>query len=648
MVKKVWNQISLLGTAKVTDPLELQSLMLTNRISMIAVVLMPVIGVLLGLNQWNEEAFSVLALSVVFGSVPWLMKQQLTHTARIVLCFSVPILVVGMSVLSKTIPGELVTESEYFDYRYVLLATGLIPVMVFTVARWKLLATTLAFYLLAFVAFDPIHDYFQVGYHQIDHSSPSYYLSGWLATLLFGVIVTAVLILRSTSNEIQLRNSHLIRQLNAANVALDYQRDELEQAQQLVRQRNQELNEINEKLTEKIAQATLELKHANAELVKHNSELQQFSFTISHNLRGPVASMLGLLNLIRQTEPAMAVHPIVEHLMRSAKSLDATIRDLGLIIDIRNDIYRIRQKINVANLLNETLAPFQRDIEDRNVHITYDLQAHYFYSIRPTLSSIVYNLLSNALKYLSPERPGSIHVATRETPEAFQITVQDNGLGIDLVRQGDNLFKLYKRFHSHTEGKGIGLYLVKMQTEILGGTIEVASEPDQFTRFSVVLPKTTDIKHQPLLREPYAEVYFDATRNLMGIDWHSDVDSDVYRKVLGRALDFMRECHALHWLLDVSKRGPVNPEEQLWLLEYILPSVFKLGLKRLAVVYTNQISPLAMEFYQKNVEVFRKHDIEVFFTRTVGEAEVWLANRLVTIDDGTTAHVGQGTAAVAQ
>ncbi|MCU0420755.1 MAG: hypothetical protein MUC38_13960, partial [Cyclobacteriaceae bacterium] len=67
-MKKVWNQISLLGTAKVTDPLELQSLMLTNRISMIAVVLMPVIGVLLGLNQWNEESFSVLALSVVFGS----------------------------------------------------------------------------------------------------------------------------------------------------------------------------------------------------------------------------------------------------------------------------------------------------------------------------------------------------------------------------------------------------------------------------------------------------------------------------------------------------------------------------------------------------------------------------------------------------
>lgn len=622
--------------------------MLTNRISLIAIMLLPVIGLLLGLSQWNAEAFLVLGLSVVFCVVPWLMKTGHTNMARMVLCFLVPVLVMGMSVLSKKIPGEHITESEYFDYRYVLLATSLIPVMVFTVARWKLLALAIGFYLLAFIAFDPVHDYFGVGYYQIDHSSPSYALSGWIATLLFGVIVTAVLILRSTSNEIQVKNHNLIRQLNAANVALDHQRDELQQAQQLVRQRNRELNEINEQLTEKIAQATLELKHANEELVKHNSELQQFSFTISHNLRGPVASMLGLMNLIKQTEPAMAAHPIIEHLLRSAKSLDATIRDLGLIIDIRNDIYRIRQKINVAHLLHETLAPFQRDIEERNIQITYDLRAHYFYSIRPTVSSIVYNLLSNALKYLSPERPGKLHITTRETPEAFAFVIEDNGLGIDLKKQGDNLFKLYKRFHSHTEGKGIGLYLVKMQTEILGGAIEAESEPDQFTRFSVVLPKTTDIKHQSLLRESYAEVYFDATRNLMGIDWHHDVESDVYRKVLGRAMDFMRECHALHWLLDVSKRGPVSSEDQLWLLEYLLPAVFKLGLKRLAVVYTNQISPLAMEFYQKNVEVFRKHDIEVFFTRTVGEAEVWMANRQVITDDGTTAYVGQGITAVAK
>lgn len=622
--------------------------MLTNRISMIAIVLMPIIGVLLGLSQWNAEAFLVLGLSVVFLAVPWLMKKGHTQAARMILSFLVPILVVGLSVVSKKIPGELVTESEYFDYRYVLLATSLIPVMIFTAARWKPLAASVGFYLLAFVAFDPIHDYFKVGYYQIDHSSPSYQLSGLIATLLFGVIVTAVLVLRSTSNEIQLKNAHLIRQLNAANVALDHQRDELQLAQQVIEERNQELNGANARLTERIFEATNELQNANAELVKHNSELQQFSYTISHNLRGPVASILGLIHLIKRTEPEIAANPIIDHLLKSTKSLDATIRDLALIIDIRNDIYRIRQKLRVDELVEEALAPFQRDIEERNIQITYDLQARYFYSIRPTVSSILYNLLSNALKYLSPERPGSIQVTTHETPEAFHLSVQDNGLGIDLKKQGDNVFKLYKRFHAHTEGKGIGLYLVRMQTEILGGTVEVASEPDRFTRFSVVLPKTTDIKHQPLLREPYAEVYFDATRNLMGIDWHSDVDSDRYRKVLERAMDFMRECRALHWLLDVSKRGPVSSADQLWLLEHLLPSAFKSGLKRLAVVYTNQISPLAMEFYTKSTEVFRKYDIEIFFTRTLTEAEAWLTNRLVTTDDGTTAYLGQGTTAVAQ
>jgi signal transduction histidine kinase len=530
----------------------------------------------------------------------------------------------------------------------VLLATGLIPVMIFTTVKWQWLATSLLFYLLAFIVFDAVHNFFGVGYYQINHSAPSYPFSGWIATLIFCVIVTGVLVLRSTSNEIQVKNTNLINQLNDLNKEFDLRNFELHKAHKLIEQRSRELNQANEQLKDKVSEATTQLQLANAELVKQNSELQQFSYTISHNLRGPVASLLGIVNLIKISEPELAKNQLIEHFTRATKSLDSTIRDLSLIIDIRNDIYRIKQKVNVVKLLEEVMVPFQREIEERKIEIRYKLDAGFFYSIRPTLSSILYNLVSNALKYLSPKRSGIIEISSHETESTFYLTVRDNGLGMDLEKQSENLFKLYKRFHAHTEGKGVGLYLVKMQTEILEGTIAVTSEPNSFTQFSITLPKSTDIHHQSLLKETYAEVYFDASRNLMGIDWFTDVNSELYRKVLLRAIDFMREHPAIHWLLDISKRGPASPEDQLWLLDHVFPIVFKLGLKRLVVVYTNQLSSLALQFYSKNIEVFKKHNIEIFFTQAIGEAETWLTNRQVLNYDGTTHHVGQRTTALVE
>jgi hypothetical protein len=101
IVKQIWNKLSLFGTAKVSDPLELQSLMLTNRISLIAAVLMLIIGVLLGQSQWNREPYFVLLLAPLFLTIPLLMRAGRQNFARLLLCFFIPVLVLGMSVISK-------------------------------------------------------------------------------------------------------------------------------------------------------------------------------------------------------------------------------------------------------------------------------------------------------------------------------------------------------------------------------------------------------------------------------------------------------------------------------------------------------------------------------------------------------------------
>lgn len=567
-----------------------------------------------------------LSLSVLFGIILFLISRQYFNTGRLLLCFMLPPIIVGMSVLSKIIPGESVTDSEYFDYRYVLITASIVPPLVFSFARkWPLMLSILPF-LLAFLFFDSIHNYLQVGYYQIPHSESSYGLSQWIATIMFCFITIGVLMLRRTSDEVQFRNSQLIKKLNETNVLLENSRSEIELAHSKIQEQNVELSHTNKLLTDKVDSANKELQASNEELVKHNIELQQFSHTVSHNLRSPVASILGLINLI-DSRSSLANDPVVEHLKKSAKVLDATIRDLGRIIDIRNDIFKVKQNVNIIEVIDEILIPFQKEIVERGVKVDYDISAGALYCIKPMLVSILHNLLSNALKYSDKNRPGVITISTTETEKEFQLTVWDNGIGIDLETYGNELFKLYKRFNNHTEGRGIGLYLMKQQVTALGGTISISSKVNSFTEFTIIMPKPENIDHQMLLDEDCAEVFFNAARNLICITWRREVSGEEFRNVLNRSLNFMLECPVAHWLTDIRKRNNLAPEDHFWLIDSLLPAVFKRGLKRLAVTYAHDLSPATIEFYKRNEDVFQKYDIEIFFSKSIEETYDWLQDR---------------------
>ena len=113
------------------------------------------------------------------------------------------------------------------------------------------------------------------------------------------------------------------------------------------------------------------------------------------------------------------------------------------------------------------------------------------FSIRGFIHSIIYNIISNAIKYKSPERKPEIQVKIYQEDNNIILIIADNGLGIDLPHQRDKVFGLYKRFHFHTEGKGVGLYTVKTQVEILGGKIDVQSDVDKGTTFKISLPSNS-------------------------------------------------------------------------------------------------------------------------------------------------------------
>ena len=105
------------------------------------------------------------------------------------------------------------------------------------------------------------------------------------------------------------------------------------------------------------------------------------------------------------------------------------------------------------------------------------------------LESIILNLLTNAIKYRDHSRKLKISISTKEKEDLTILTCEDNGIGIDIERNKDKIFGLYQRFHNYPDSKGLGLYLVKSQVETMGGTINVQSEVNKGTKFTLTFKK---------------------------------------------------------------------------------------------------------------------------------------------------------------
>lgn len=476
-----WQYISNLGLSHVEDPLENHSVKLTNRIAVIALPVILSLVIILGLSQWNREPLFVLSTSIFFLLIPILNAKGYSEAARLVLCFLLPLLVMGMSIISKTIPNEEITNTEYFDYRYVLIASSVAPPIVFNFQRKLLLFLGVSPFFLSLVLFDRIHQSFGVGFYQIAHDIDSYPTTTWVSSLMFLVLVTVLFMLRWSSDYLQKENTTLIHSL--------------ESAHEKIKSQNALLNKQNELLSEDIQLANNELKESNAELIKHNNELKQFSDTVSHNLRAPIAKILGIAEVLKIAPENQQKEEYLNHMFKSANLLDSIIRDLGAILDIRRDTFHVRKKVLFKKLFDDIFYNYENEIKKNGVTIETVCEQESIYTIKPYIVSILDNLFSNALKYYSANRQSVIKIRTSRKGNNTVITIWDNGIGIDLKAHENDLFKLYERFNTQTEGKGIGLYLVMKQVESLEGTISVNSEVDVFTEFTICLP---DVKSSEL------------------------------------------------------------------------------------------------------------------------------------------------------
>lgn len=223
------------------------------------------------------------------------------------------------------------------------------------------------------------------------------------------------------------------------------------------------------------------------DLTQRNKDLEQFTYIVSHNLRAPVASILGLSSLLERPDISEEVRKeCLKGFVTSVKNLDNTILDLNYILQAKKEIGEKKEIVDFDDTVQKIKESINDIISKEGAIInTNFIAAEKMSAVKSYLYSIFYNLISNSIKYRKVDVSPIISIESSYINNKTVLIFSDNGIGIDLKENGDKVFGLYKRFQTNIEGKGMGLYMVKTQVETLGGKINIVSELGVGTEFTI-------------------------------------------------------------------------------------------------------------------------------------------------------------------
>ena len=253
--------------------------------------------------------------------------------------------------------------------------------------------------------------------------------------------------------------------------------------------------ESMERKNSELARAKVELEqkeqlelYAKA-LERTNKDLEEFAYISAHDMKSPISTINGLLELMEKKNAVKETHThLFELLKGSATRTKKTIQALNDSIAFKKTLTIRREEISFEEILGRVREILAEPIFASKAGITADFShcpRAYFPAIH--LQSILQNMVSNAIKYAKDGEAPRIDIATATEEHQVVLTVKDQGIGMDLQLYGDRLFHLFQRFHTHKEGMGVGLYLVYSIVEAYGGRIVVDSHVDQGTIFRIYL-----------------------------------------------------------------------------------------------------------------------------------------------------------------
>ncbi len=240
----------------------------------------------------------------------------------------------------------------------------------------------------------------------------------------------------------------------------------------------------------KVAKERLKLQQLTNDLSRQKLQMEQFNQIVSHNLRSPIANIGLLLNYYESSGDKEEREQYIKYLKQSSDGLHQMLEDLVDAVKILNTKKISTKKVNIATLFNKVVKLLSTDIATKKANITLNNDGWNEVDYAPIyLESILMNLISNSIKYSKEDEAPKIEVSTKKEGKRFLLIVSDNGIGIDLKKHGQIIFKLHKSINKSNAGKGLGLFMTKQQVEAMGGVISVDSELGQGTTFTIDLLK---------------------------------------------------------------------------------------------------------------------------------------------------------------
>ena len=319
----------------------------------------------------------------------------------------------------------------------------------------------------------------------------------WWARLLAGLFLGALLltIYKLRLRSIKAHNKRLEKEVSARTVKLQQaigvlremnkliqeQKEEIQSQTEELSASNEEIRSVNQKLEEMVEMRTADLR-------KSNEELDNFVYRVSHDIRAPLSSVLGLVELMEIEKDSTRLSEYLKMATQSINKLDGFVKD---ILDYsRNSRMEVEcEEIDFSQLLDNTLEELQYMEKARKLKIIRDFQlSGPYYSDPRRLHIIFRNLFSNAIKYQNSYAPNPfVRVKIKSKQEGVVIIMEDNGIGI-AAKESARVFDMFYRGSDLSTGSGIGLYIVKETVEKLGGHVSLRTQLGLGTVFIIELP----------------------------------------------------------------------------------------------------------------------------------------------------------------
>jgi len=247
----------------------------------------------------------------------------------------------------------------------------------------------------------------------------------------------------------------------------------------------QDISEMK-KLISDLETKNQQLVTTGLDLQQKVKQLEEFNRIVAHNIRGPAGNIKILLNEYTETADPAERQIYIDYLRQSSEQLLNTLTELMDILEVKMNKKIKFQKCDLYEMIGKIKNQLHAIIVREKAEIVLDLKIDYIFYPHIYLESILFNLINNALKYCKKNVPPVIKISSysNHAGNVF-IEVEDNGLGIDLKKYGNQVFKLHKVFHPGYDSKGVGLFMTKNQIETFGGTIDIESEKDIGTKFII-------------------------------------------------------------------------------------------------------------------------------------------------------------------